>query len=302
LSKQLIITADDLGISPQTNEAVSRACDNGILTSASLLANGPAMDGAVACLRSRPQFGAGVHLCLTSMRAVLPATTLPLLVDEQGRFRHGFLGIWRLMKSRHQREAGHQINAEFQAQIEKVLAAGLAIDHLDSHQHVHMIPGVFSMVVGLAQRYGRLAVRLARETRRCATGPIHLCLVGQLRRALLNRLSRMNAGQLGSLRCADAVWGIAHSGQIGRPMLRTMIAATGEGVTEIIVHPAMTKPACSSSLGRADRLFLASAWRQEELEALLDAESARVAHGRGVELTTFREAFQAASTVDLSRA
>ena len=98
---RVILNADDLGYSPDVNWAILHAASIGTLTAASLMVNMPFAEDAVMSVReSLPNFSLGLHFCLTSGRAVAPQEKIPLLVDSNGCFRHGFLGLWRLLSSK----------------------------------------------------------------------------------------------------------------------------------------------------------------------------------------------------------
>ena len=60
--KQLILNADDFGLTHGVNEGIILAHRDGILTSATLMANGPAFDEAVERARANPKLGVGCHL------------------------------------------------------------------------------------------------------------------------------------------------------------------------------------------------------------------------------------------------
>ena len=94
--RQVVITADDLGIAVETNRAVEVAYREGILTSASIMANMPAFLDAVAMLRRNPGLGQGVHLVLTSGKPISPPDRIPLLVNREGLFRYGNLGTFQV--------------------------------------------------------------------------------------------------------------------------------------------------------------------------------------------------------------
>src|SRR5204862_4876699 len=85
--RQLVVNADDLGLTIGVNDGIFDAHDLGILTSASLFANAPATADAIALARSRPSLGVGVHLALVDGAPILPATRVPSLVLGDGRFR-----------------------------------------------------------------------------------------------------------------------------------------------------------------------------------------------------------------------
>src|SRR4029434_4221899 len=84
--KQLIVNADDWGLTPAVNRGVVRAFQDGIVTSASLLVTGSAFEEAVVLARQNPELDVGLHLALVEERAVLGPDVLPTLVDETGRF------------------------------------------------------------------------------------------------------------------------------------------------------------------------------------------------------------------------
>ena len=62
--RRLIVNADDAGLTVGHNRAVIQAHRHGVVTSTSLLANGPAFQDAVARLSDCPGLGVGVHLTL----------------------------------------------------------------------------------------------------------------------------------------------------------------------------------------------------------------------------------------------
>ena len=47
--------------------------------------------------------------------------------------------------------------------MEKIMATGLPIDHLDSHQHLHVLPQIWSIVQSLMMKYGIHRLRIPRE-------------------------------------------------------------------------------------------------------------------------------------------
>lgn len=138
---RLILNADDLGLSEAVNAAVFEALDRGWLCRVSLLANGPAFEAAVSGLRARPGASVGVHLNLTEFT--------PLVLGER-------FAPW-----------GPEIDpppvssviAEWSAQVQRVLDAGLRPDHLDSHQHVHYRSELFPALVAVCERFGIRQVR-----------------------------------------------------------------------------------------------------------------------------------------------
>jgi predicted glycoside hydrolase/deacetylase ChbG (UPF0249 family) len=272
--KYLIVNADDLGISVSTNLAIGRAHAEGLATSASLLANMPAARHAVQrVVRPHPRLGIGVHLCLTSGRPVLDPGEVPLLVGPDGWFRHGFLGLLRLVCGGRRGEALAQIERELMAQVERVEALGVGIDHVDGHQHVQMIPAIFPLALRLA-RERRAVLRLADEplgapkrwparlARSLATG-------GLLKWLVLSRMARAIRRRV-PLSAAVHYFGVLQAGRMTLGALRAVVQSLPEGVSEINVHPG--SPAWldeSLEASPADRRFLRRPERAAELNALL---------------------------------
>jgi len=322
VTKYLIVNADDLGISVPVNLAIRQASRSGIVTSASLLANMPAFRHAVEeVVRPDPRLGVGVHLCLTSGCPVLPPQSVPLLGDTaSGRFRHGFLGVWRLVCSRRREEALRQIGQELAAQAERVESFGIRPDHLDGHQHVHAIPGVFDLVVRLA-RARNAAIRMASERFRLRErGPTGLleCLAngGIFKDLVLARFAIANRRKWPGLMTAEHYFGILDTGRMTADRLRNLLRALPEGVSEVTVHPGLshdlgmplqgkdpgfqddTSPCesrpisgteVSPECSRQDRRFLRRRQAAEELAALVDPSVRRELVEQRIRLVRFAD-------------
>ncbi len=159
-ARLLIINADDFGMCHAINAATLRALQEGIASSTSLMVPCPWAPHALRLLAEHPEISFGVHLTVISEYSAYrfgPITsreTVPSLLDEAGNFH----------REERQRETLAQVPldevaAEFRAQIETVLAAGLRPTHLDWHC---LVDGgradIFTLTLQLAQEYG-LALR-----------------------------------------------------------------------------------------------------------------------------------------------
>ncbi len=165
-ARLLIINADDFGMDAATNAGVARALAAGVARSASLMVPCPGAPEAIAWLRAHPDVPFGVHITLVRDRPsdrwppLLPPQAIPSLLGPDGQFA--------VHDGTHRLPAGvvlGELEVEFRAQIEAVLAAGLRSTHLDWHC---LLNGgradVFDLTLGLAREYG-LALRVAvRET------------------------------------------------------------------------------------------------------------------------------------------
>jgi chitin disaccharide deacetylase len=86
---QVIVNADDLGMSREVNEAIFDLMARGRVTSASLLANAPATEEAIRTIPKFPQCSFGAHLNITEYEPLCRAADLLGLLDGEencGRF------------------------------------------------------------------------------------------------------------------------------------------------------------------------------------------------------------------------
>jgi predicted glycoside hydrolase/deacetylase ChbG (UPF0249 family) len=143
---RLIVNGDDFGFSPGQNLGILRAHEEGILTSTTAMANGPYLEEALASAGSFPDLGIGVHLVVDWGKPVLPAESVPSLVDDKGNFR------------RHEEHLPISLNPqelqrEWSAQIERIMSLGVKPTHLDGHHHLHLHPDLLETTLFLAMKY-----------------------------------------------------------------------------------------------------------------------------------------------------
>jgi predicted glycoside hydrolase/deacetylase ChbG (UPF0249 family) len=132
---RLIVNADDFGQSPGINAGILRAHDEGIVTSASLMVRWPAAAGAVAASRQRPRLGLGLHIDLGEW-AHRGGAWMPLYAVVPIDNVTGVRG-----------EAERQLDA-FRRLV------GRDPTHLDSHQHLHRVEPLRSVLAEIAGRLG----------------------------------------------------------------------------------------------------------------------------------------------------
>jgi predicted glycoside hydrolase/deacetylase ChbG (UPF0249 family) len=159
-ARLLIINADDFGMCHAINAATLRALREGIVTSTTVMMPCPWAPHALGLLREHPELSFGVHLTIISEHRAYrwgPLTsraTVPSLLDEAGYFYHDARKHELLARARLD-----EVAAEFRAQIEAVLAAGLHPTHLDWHCLAGGgRPDILTLTLQLAQEYG-LALR-----------------------------------------------------------------------------------------------------------------------------------------------
>ena len=165
-ARLLIINADDFGVSHAVNAGILRTLTNGVVRSTTLMAPCPWAMHALRLLRDHPDIAFGVHLTVISEFAdyrwgpLTPRHEVPSLLDETGYFYSNDRQAELLVRA-----TLEELETEFRAQIETVLAAGLKPTHLDWHCLFDGgRPDVFDLTLGLACEYG-LALRVFDPTR-----------------------------------------------------------------------------------------------------------------------------------------
>jgi predicted glycoside hydrolase/deacetylase ChbG (UPF0249 family) len=258
--KQLVVNADDFGFTPDVNTGIVEAHRDGILTAATLMANGDAFDDAVRLARHTPTLDIGCHLVLIGGPSLVTGKPLPATAPQlvaalaTGRIR---------------------AYDELHAQVRRIVDAGLEPTHLDTHKHTHLAPPVLDAVARLSREFG------IRWVRRPFDFPL------QSLRGGVPRIQRFTSDALGLLRrrfhrvlashgclTTDHFAGFQITGRFRTAELVELMAVIPEGSTELMVHPGHCGPAL-----RAARTRLKES-REAELAALLAPEvrSALIRH------------------------
>jgi predicted glycoside hydrolase/deacetylase ChbG (UPF0249 family) len=163
-ARLLLVNADDFGMYQAINEGIARAFAEGIVRSTSLMMPCPGASHAVQLLRDHPEIRFGVHLSIIRdidtyhWDPLAPKELVPSLLDADGTFNS--LGQ---MDELLERAKLDEVEIEFRAQIEAVLATGLTPTHLDWHcLHNGGRSDIFDLALRLAREYG-LALRVGAE-------------------------------------------------------------------------------------------------------------------------------------------
>jgi predicted glycoside hydrolase/deacetylase ChbG (UPF0249 family) len=286
--KSLIVNADDLGWTEGVNYGILEAFQHGIVTSASLLANGAAFAGGVEAARSAPGLGVGVHLNLSDGPPLANPRTVTTLLNKDGEFAGG---PERLLLRRARRGLLlEEVEKEWDAQIRKVRDAGIAPTHLDGHKHVHMLPGLFEIALKLAKRHGIGAIRVSLEASslRAAlssgakqnAGVVLKQGVQARGLKLLARDAREQAGRAG-ISTADYFCGIAQTGELTREGVEQFLKSLPAGTTELMCHPGYADAALQKT---PTRLQLS---RQTELQILTDTGIRNLVASLGIRLIDY---------------
>ena len=152
----MIINADDLGLTSGVNRGIIESHENGVVTSATLMACGEKFAEAATRVAQTPRLSVGCHVVLVD-GVPLSDTAAVSTLTVGPKFRDRLTNFAMLAATGRLDTA--QIEAEVTAQIQKLQAAGIPVSHLDSHKHTHMFPVVLQGMLRAATNCGIRAVR-----------------------------------------------------------------------------------------------------------------------------------------------
>lgn len=280
---RLIFHGDDLGLTQGVNEAIMRGFEDGLLTSASIIASGEAAREAMAWARGAPGLDLGVHLTLCDERPLLPAGRIPSLISSGDRLPSRAELIKRVFSGRIDYR---EVAAEWRAQVETLLNGGVPLSHLDSHQFVHLFPGLLPVCLTIIERY---RIPFARGA---VVDPPSL-QAGLRRLAQWTGIalwSRLHASRLLARACRviPSVGFLLAGGRLNRTFLLDRVARLEERggceTVEVILHPGTGDAHTESLYGHWDY-----DWKRD-LDLVLDRALRDELAERGIETTSFREA------------
>jgi predicted glycoside hydrolase/deacetylase ChbG (UPF0249 family) len=292
-TRELIVNADELGLTEGVNHGIVKVHSQGIVTSTTMVANEHAFEHAVELAQTVPSLAIGVHLNITHGSPVLPEVRVFSLVDEEGLFYRRNRFLQRMVAGRI--DLVH-VEDEFRAQIEKVLDSGIQPSHLDSHESIHMYPSLFRVTASLAREF-RLPVRLQDEP---MSRHAFLSRDTYLRYVTSEAFAKNHVMKTLSRRYRVLLreWGIPTSdsflstfnclrkdpNNLERALIREL-EDLPPGVTELMVHPGFSDSLLESSL---DGGHEAALLREEEVRILTDSKLRELLERHGVRLIDYR--------------
>jgi predicted glycoside hydrolase/deacetylase ChbG (UPF0249 family) len=285
--KHLIVNADDFGFTRGTNEGIVRAFKDGIVTNTTLMANGKAFEHAVELAKKIPELGVGCHLAAVGGNVVLQEANS--LADDLGLMPKTLTEL--ITKLTRGLIKYQDIEREFAAQVERIIAAGIKPTHLDTHKHTAIHPLVAKAMARVAQEFAIKSVRFPFE----GFGNRQAGLESRAKRRLyfkqraLALITLPGAVQFKSLlqkyklHTPDYFCGVALTGLLDSQTICATLSSLREGVTELMCHPALYDQALETATTRLKQQ------RQQELEALTDAKVLRCVNEQKVTLMSYAE-------------
>ncbi|GAC1504496.1 MAG: hopanoid biosynthesis-associated protein HpnK [Terriglobales bacterium] len=283
--RRLIVNADDFGLTPGINRAIVEAHGSGIVTSTTLMANGPAFTAALEQSQSVPTLDIGCHVVLLDGQPVLSSATVPALVDPKrsSDFRQKLRSFAAMALSG--RLPADQVEAEATAQIRKLQSHGISVSHLDTHKHAHVFPQILKPLLRAAVACGVRAIRNPFEIIRLSAGMKNLRQ--WKRHAQLKILHNLASSfhrevQAAGMLTPTGTIGIAATGVLDEQLFRSLIEGVPEGTWEFVCHPGYN----DVDLKRVRTRLRES--RVQELAILKSANVRELLKSHGIELVSYR--------------
>jgi chitin disaccharide deacetylase len=289
--RRLIVNADDFGLTAGVNRAIVETHIGGVVSSATLMANGARFEDAVTAARSAPNLSVGCHVVLVDGTPVSPPGALDTLVAirsaEPDKFYSSLSAFAaRAMLGGFDRD---QLVAEITAQIRKIQATGLRVTHLDTHKHAHIFPEILTALLRAARICGVRAIRnpivpVKALPARLFKGKPHLWKrCGQVR--VLHTFSGQfhQRTKSAGLVTPDGVVGVIETGSVGISLLRQTLANLPEGTWELVCHPGYN----DADLRAAHTRLLDA--REEERRLLTSEELRQFLDEQKIQVISYRE-------------
>lgn len=262
--RQLIVNADDFGLTSGINRGVLELHLAGVLTSTTLMARAGATAEAVEMARATPSLGVGCHVVLADGEPVLPPGKIPSLIDSaSGRFYSTLGAFLPRLIARRIRPA--EIEAEAAAQIALLQSRGLHLTHVDTHKHTHMFPSVLRPVLRAARAAGIRAVRNPFEPA-WAVAASAGARWGRVAEVTVLRWLQPSCARIiaeEGFASTDGTIAMVGTGVLNAAMVRSLLNRLPEGTWELVTHPGYN----DADLARVRTRLRAS--RETEREALM---------------------------------
>ncbi len=274
MHKKLVINADDFGFTEKINRGILNTHQNGILTSTSLMANGVAFEQAISMAKDYPDLAVGIHLVLLEEQPILPVQKVPSLINNNGTF---FLDFRQFIKEFYlKRIKLAEVEDELRAQFSKVLDAGIRISHIDSHQHLHILPPILKIVIQLALEFNIQWMRSAYDQFTPMpgfTGKGFSFLAKMAKRKIL----------ASGLNTCDYFLGTGYSGKLTEKSLQKILKMIPDGISEIMCHPGEE----DEQLRQRYESKWGCGWKGEQ-DALISNQVKRLMATQGIVLTNYQ--------------
>lgn len=240
MTRQVLFSADDFGLSVEVNEAIETAHHQGMLSTANLMIAGAAAQDAIKRAKKMPNLKVGLHLVVIEGPAILPYSEIPLIINSDNQFPSDQLkmGIDYFFNKKIQ----YQLRREIKAQLQAFTDTGLVLDHVDVHKHMHLHPSVGKMLIELSKEFNVRNIRVPHEPVKTLMAidqtnykeNIGNILVQYWTNVLKYQLRRAN------MRYLDWCFGLSWCGHMTFEKISKLLVNLPQGRSEVFFHPSVS--------------------------------------------------------------
>jgi hopanoid biosynthesis associated protein HpnK len=287
--RRLIVNADDFGFTPGVNRAIVEAHTRGVVTSSTLMANGPAFAEAARLAKTMTRLSVGCHIVLIDGQPVLDANQLRSLAKPAPapHFADGLKTF--AARAIAGRLHADEIAAEATAQIRKIQSAGITVSHFDTHKHTHLFPKVLRPLLRAAADCGVRTLRnpfgprLPLRSSQLLARPNLWTRYTEVR--ILRRFAHSfrEAVDREGFATPDGTLGIEVTGTLDEVLFRAIAQSIPEGTWEFVCHPGYNDADLQASKTRLRQS------RETELRVLTLPAARELLSQAGIQLISYRE-------------
>ncbi|MCX5817299.1 MAG: ChbG/HpnK family deacetylase [Proteobacteria bacterium] len=262
--KKLIINADDCGADEARNAGIFEAINKGVVTSISILPNGPAFNDAIRRIKSldNEEISLGVHINLSEGKPL--SSGLQILAGPDGCFPGKLPAMKLFINNNNALE--REITIELDAQVKKLLNAGMLIHHLDSHHHIHAFPAVIKAAISAAIKYKIPWIRIPEETKPSYSN-LDISEEIAAEAGLFSKYATEARTRIETtgIRTTNHFRGLYLKGRFSLGIMEELLLTLPDGLTEFMTHPG------HADTGRLSGPFstFSTQDRERELETLV---------------------------------
>ncbi len=284
--RRLIVNADDFGFTSGVNRAIVEAHTRGVVTSATLMANGPAFAEAAQLAKTVPKLSVGCHVVLTDGEPVVAAGELPSLTSS-AHFRDGMVAF--AARAIAGTMADNEITAEATAQIRKIQSAGIAVSHVDTHKHTHLFPKILRPLLRAAAKCGVRSIRNPFGPRLPLRSNHLLSRPSLWTRSVEVRILSSFSGKFREavdhegFTTPDGTLGIVVTGALDETLFSAIARSIPNGTWEFVCHPGYNDPDLQAGKTRLRES------RETELRVLTLPAARDLLAQQGIELISYHD-------------
>ena len=198
----------------------------------------PEASHAVKIAKKNPELNVGLHIVLSNGKSSLQIVEIPNLVNSKCEFSNN--KFWCGVNYFFNNKARSELKKEIQAQFKAFKKTGLKLDHVNAHNHMHLHPTIFNLIIEIGREYNLTAIRIPNEP------PLNSIIYNK--KEFFMRYIRWLFFSIFTYqmekKCKNNkiifnnyIYGLHDSGHMNIDKLVRIIPHIKDGITEIYTHP-----------------------------------------------------------------